>query len=235
MQRSIAILMYHQIGMPPPRGTPSRSLTVSTRDFSAQMRFFKRLGYQGLSMRDLMPYLDGQKQGKVFGITFDDGFRNVYDNALPVLETLGFTSTNYIVSRQIGGSNLWDAHKGIPSAPCMNRDELLDWQARGQEIGAHTCNHPRLTELSEDAARLEIAGCRQEIESVCGQPVDAFCYPHGGVNATIRKLVEEAGYTNATTTHKANASAKDDRLLIPRLTVRRGDSGLKVFLKYLLN
>ena len=63
-------------------------------DFTRQMRWMRRLGYRGLSMRDVMPYVRGERQGKVFGITFDDGFRNVFENVTPVLSELGFTATS---------------------------------------------------------------------------------------------------------------------------------------------
>ena len=69
----IPILMYHQIDTPPVRGTPLRGLVVHPKDFNNQMRWLKWMGYQGLSMRDLEPYLAGEKPGRVFGITLDDG------------------------------------------------------------------------------------------------------------------------------------------------------------------
>jgi len=61
---SIPILMYHQIDVPPPRGTPLRGLTVAPQSFARQMACLKLLGYQGLSMRDLMPYLQGEKKAR---------------------------------------------------------------------------------------------------------------------------------------------------------------------------
>ena len=100
---SIPILMYHQIDLPAPRGSRFRGLTVHPSSFRRQMTWMHRLGYQGLSMRDLMPYLGGERTGKVFGITFDDGFRNVHQHALPVLRQLGFTSTNYFVANHLDG------------------------------------------------------------------------------------------------------------------------------------
>ena len=98
--------MYHQVVKPPARGTPLRGLCVDPREFRKQMTWMRRLGYQGLSMRNLMPYLRGERSGRVFGITFDDGYRNVYSNALPVLSELGFTATSYCVANQIGGGNV---------------------------------------------------------------------------------------------------------------------------------
>ena len=81
----VPVLTYHQIDVPPARGTPFRSLTVHPKVFGRHMRWLARLGYRGLSMRELMPYLAGARSGKVFGLTFDDGFLNVHRHALPVL------------------------------------------------------------------------------------------------------------------------------------------------------
>ena len=92
----IPILMYHQIDKAPPRGTPFRSLVVSQRMFKWQMQVIKALGYRGLSIGELEPYLLGQLHSKVVGITFDDGFRNVIDFGLPILQEMGFTATAYV-------------------------------------------------------------------------------------------------------------------------------------------
>ena len=104
----IPILMYHHIAEPLDPGSPFAYLAVDPCNFLRQMTWLKRTGWTGLSMRDLLPYLRGNKSGKVVGITFDDGFRSVYRNALPILDAFGFTATSYIVSGQIGGFNEWD-------------------------------------------------------------------------------------------------------------------------------
>lgn len=232
--RSFPILMYHQVGTPAPRGTPSRSLCVTPEDFAAHMRWLKRFGYRGVSMRDLMPYLRGQKTGKVVGITFDDGYRNVHANALPVLQELGFTATNYFVSGEIDGFNRWDVAKGIPQAACMSKAELLEWAGLGHEVGSHTSSHPRLERIAADDARQEIFDSRRRLEDMIGGPVEAFCYPHGGVNAVVRELVHEAGYTSATTIESRHSRGSDDPLLLPRLTVRRGYGWARVLMKCLI-
>ncbi|NCX06152.1 MAG: polysaccharide deacetylase family protein, partial [Actinobacteria bacterium] len=72
----IPILMYHQIEVAPAKGAPLRGLVVAPTSFARQMHLLKLLGYQGLSMTDLLPYLRGERVGKVVGITFDDGFLN---------------------------------------------------------------------------------------------------------------------------------------------------------------
>jgi len=230
---AIPILMYHQIGLPAPRGTSFRSLTVHPDSFSRQMRWMHRLGYRGLSLRDLMPYLKGERSGKVFGITFDDGFRNVFDHALPILSNLGFTSTNYVVANQLDGGNVWDANHNVPHSPLMSKDEIVAWSLAGQEVGSHTLDHVHLPELSLEQARSQIAQSRQVISELIKQEVTAFCYPYGHLKPEHVAMVSEAGYQNATTTQRGLANSKDDPFLLPRVGVWRSTHLLKFMQKCL--
>ena len=88
--RPIPILTYHQIALAPARGAPMRSLYVSPSAFALQMQSLSLLGYQGLSITALMPYLRGEKTGKVVGITFDDGYLNNLENAAAFLKKFNF-------------------------------------------------------------------------------------------------------------------------------------------------
>lgn len=217
----VPILMYHQIGEPAPKGSPYRSLTVHPASFRRQMLWLKRLGYRGLSMRDIMPYVRGEKRGKVVGITFDDGYRNVYAHALPVLREAGFTATNYFVARQMDGGNVWDYEEGVAHSDLMSEAEMQDWARQGMEVGSHTLNHARLSAVSEEEAKEEIEGSRKELEALLGEPVTTFCYPYGAENARVRELVRLAGYTNATTTEGGLARTNDDPFGLPRVMVAR--------------
>jgi peptidoglycan/xylan/chitin deacetylase (PgdA/CDA1 family) len=227
----VPILMYHQIGEPPPRGTPYRGLTVHPATFRRQMRWLRRLGYRGLSMRDIMPYVRGEKHGKVVGITFDDGYRNVYRNALPVLKETGFTATNYFVVHQLGGGNVWDYEKGIGHSDLMSEVEMRDWAGQGMEVGSHTLDHPYLPKLDDAEAERQIRLSRTELEQVLDEEVTAFCYPYGGEERRLREMVRAAGYTNATTTAGGLARADDDPFGLPRITVSRSTHLLRFLQK----
>lgn len=217
----VPILMYHQIGEPAPKGSPYRSLTVHPASFRRQMRWLRRLGYRGLSMRDILPYVRGERRGKVVGITFDDGYRNVYQNALPVLREQGFTATNYFVVRQLDGGNVWDYEEGVAHSDLMSEEEMREWARQGMEVGSHTLSHARLSALPEPKVLEEIRGSRKELEQLLGEPVTAFCYPYGAENATVRDLARQAGYTNATTTAGGLARPDDDPFGLPRVMVAR--------------
>ncbi len=221
MRRPIPILTYHQVDTPPPAGTPYRSLVVSPGAFARQMGLLKLLGYQGLSMSALEPYLRGDKQGKVVGITLDDGYVNNLEHALPVLQKNGFSATCYIVSGQLGGSNVWDAPKGVPPKPLMDAAQLRAWVAGGQEIGAHTRNHVDLTALDDGAALEEIRACRTDLEPLLGVPVQQFCYPYGFYEARHALMVQEAGYACATTTQRSRTLAGDGLYALPRVPVHQ--------------
>ncbi|NYT59056.1 polysaccharide deacetylase family protein [Alcaligenaceae bacterium] len=223
--------MYHQVGQPGSKGAPYRGLTVHPADFRRQMTWLRRFGYRGLSMRDLLPYVRGERQGKVVGITFDDGYRNVHRNALPVLSEQGFTATNYFVVHQLDGGNVWDYKKGIAHSDLMSADEMRDWAAAGMEVGSHTLDHPFLPKLSPDIATFQIKQSRQELEEIIGSEVTAFCYPYGGETPQIRAMVRAAGYTNATTTERGLARIDDDLYGLPRATVARSTNILRFLQK----
>ncbi|MGF7191816.1 peptidoglycan/xylan/chitin deacetylase (PgdA/CDA1 family) [Robbsia andropogonis] len=231
---AIPILMYHQIDIVPPRDNPLWTLHVAPSAFRAQMQWLRRLGYRGLSMRDLQPYLHGEKTGKVFGITFDDGFANVLEYAAPVLTALHFTSTCYFVAGKLAGSNDWDAHLGVPATPLMDAAQVRAWHAAGQEVGSHTIDHCHLPQLDNASAERQIAGSKHALETVVDAPVDAFCYPYGDWNAKLADMTRKAGYSNATTTARGRARANDDLFALPRVTVSAFTSVPKLLSKCLL-
>lgn len=217
---NIPILMYHQIDEPPPRGTPLRGLIVAPESFARQMWMLHLLGYRGVSMRDLQPYLTGQKQGKVVGVTFDDGYQNNVRNALPVLQRYGFTATCYGVSSMIGGTNSWDLGI-VAEKPLMTLEDWRTWRDAGMDIGSHTRTHADLNTLTDEEARVQIAESRQELERALGCEVRHFCYPYGRFREAHARMAREAGYTTATTTHRGRTHRGDDPYTLRRIMVAR--------------
>lgn len=227
----IPILTYHQIAEAPERGAPFRSLYVSPRDFARQMSFLALLGYRGLSMGQLLPYLRGECSGRVFGITFDDGYVNNLTHALPVLQNLNFSSTCYAVSQLLAKTNVWDQEIGIAQVPLMSVEQLRLWIAGGQEVGAHTRHHVRLTELDPATGDSEIAGSKQELEQLTGCAVDHFCYPYGDYSEAVRLAVEKAGFASASTTHRGRCQSGDGLYALPRVPVLRSTTRLLLWMK----
>jgi peptidoglycan/xylan/chitin deacetylase (PgdA/CDA1 family) len=231
VRNPIPILMYHQIDTPPAKGTPMRGLTVSPTSFGRQMALLSALGYRGLSMRNLEPYLDGRQQGKVFGITFDDGYRNNLQHALPVLQRYRFTATCYGVSGLPGGANQWDAEIGVPQKPLMNDSDWQQWLAAGMDIGSHTRFHVDLTTLDDAAAKTEIYQSKTEFEQRLGTEIRHFCYPYGRFDERHQRMIQDAGYITATTTRRGRVTENDDPFALRRVLVAKSTDPLRFWIK----
>ena len=231
----IPILMYHQIDMAPPKGTPLRGLVVSPGTFSRHMRLLHFLGYKGLSMSALMPYLRGEKSGKVFGITFDDGYENNFYNALPVLRRLRFSATCYAVAARLGQSNSWDIEEGIGQVALMDAGQLQAWIDAGQEVGSHSSHHVDLTACDPQNLESEIAGSRRLLEALLHQPggVQHFCYPYGRFDAASLDQTIQAAYASATTTQRGRVPVpvQDGAFTLPRVLVSRSTTWVHLLLK----
>lgn len=227
---NIPILMYHQIDVPPPSGTPLRGLVVSPNAFARQMSMLNLLGYTGLSMRDLEPYLNGEKKGKVVGITFDDGYQNNLINALPILKKQRFTATCYGVSNLIGGTNSWDRGL-VAEKPLMTLTEWQTWLVNGMDVGSHTRNHADLNQLEDAQAKEEIAGSKQDLQNLLHYEVRHFCYPYGRFNTVHKKLVANAGYQTATTTRRGRFHIGQDLYAQPRVLIAQATNMVHFLLK----
>ena len=222
---SIPILMYHNVAEVPDGLDPDgRCLYVTPAAFAAQMGLLRRLGWRGVSMGDAMPYLRGERRDRVVAITFDDGYLDNLEQAMPVLQRCGFGGTCYVVNGCIGKYNLWDAERLGVRKPMMTVRQLHAWRAGGMEVGAHTRNHPRLTECSDARLRDEVAGGKAELEDLLGIAVPQFCYPFGDADARVAKAARDAGYVASPTVRRGRARRGMDLFMLPRVAIDHADS-----------
>ncbi|MEO8779959.1 MAG: polysaccharide deacetylase family protein [Rhodanobacter sp.] len=217
----LPILMYHNIAQAPAGLQVYRSLYVSPGKFARQMWLLHHLGYAGLSMSAAMPYLRGERHGRVAIITLDDGYADNLDAALPVLQKFGFSATTYVVSGSIGRYNAWDAERLGIRKPLMSVGEMRRWNDAGMEIGAHSVTHPRLTSCTDKQLHDEVCGGKADLEDRLGVAVPQFCYPYGDVDDRVAATTRDAGYAAATTTHRGRAVAGADLWRLPRVQVAR--------------
>lgn len=210
--------MYHNIGVPP-QGARLRNLYVRVGAFARQMFMLRMLGYKGLSMSAAMPYLRGEKQGRVAVITFDDGYVDTLEQALPILQKHGFSATCYVISQRTGQYNEWDAASLNVRKSLMNDEQVRAWHAAGMEVGAHSRTHPRLTGCTDAELQNEIAGSKADLETLLGQPVTQFCYPYGDLDERVVAATRQAGFDAATTVQRGRARAGDDAMLLRRVLV----------------
>jgi len=236
MQKNkIPILMYHSICRMP-KGTLMRGLNVPKSLFFIQMLILKLFGFKGVSINKLLPYLKGDIKGKVVGITFDDGYQNLIENALPVLNFFKISATCYVVSDEIGKFNSWDTPKGLPYQKLMNQEEIQIWINNQMELGSHSHKHERLGELDFKYASEQIIKSKNDLEKKFRVKVNNFCFPYGSYTNRLINFVEETGYKSATTTNRGRATSNANLFELPRIPITHRTYPhsllLKIFTEY---
>jgi len=211
------ILTWHHVG-PRPRGARLKGLYVSPGLFARQLAELKRAGFHTPAFARAAA--GGANPERNVFLTFDDGFRDVFEHALPILREHGFRAMLFLVADLIGKTNAWQQRAGDVVAPLMDAAHVRDWLAAGMEIGAHSRTHPRLTQLPPAEAREEICGSKKILEDRFGVAVEHFCYPYGDWNPVVQGLVAEAGYRSACTTVPGANGAGVSPLALRRFTAR---------------
>ena len=151
-------------------------------------------------------------------VSFDDGCRNVLQNALPLLARHRFQAIQFIVAGLIGKRNERDIKHGDVPESLMDEAQIRDWIAAGHEIGSHSLTHRNLTRLDEAGAREQIFASKQKLEDLFGREVRHFCYPHGRWSERVRALVQEAGYATACAVTFGVNSPTTDLFALHRIT-----------------
>ncbi len=182
------VAMYHSVE--PYLRDPYR-VTVSPARFQEQMTWLARRGRRGVSMRDLLTARAAGHGHWLVGLTFDDGYADFAEHALPVLRRSGFTATVFVIAGRLGGDNSWDPHG--PRKPLLSADGVRRVADEGMEIGSHGLRHVRLPAAGTDLAE-EAEASRDILRRLTGQPVAGFCYPYGAVDAAAVGAVRAAGY-----------------------------------------
>jgi peptidoglycan/xylan/chitin deacetylase (PgdA/CDA1 family) len=188
----LRILLYHRVA------DGDDPLALAPRRFAEQMGHLAAEGYRVLDLVAALALLwRGVVPERTVALTFDDGFADVAEQALPVLERHGFRATVFVTTGVVDGrvSFPWC---DSPQPRVLGWDEVVDLDRRGTlRFEAHTVSHPSLLALDEAAAAAEIGGSRAELAERLGRPVTAFAYPAGLYGERERRLVVEAGFSAA--------------------------------------
>jgi peptidoglycan/xylan/chitin deacetylase (PgdA/CDA1 family) len=216
----VIILEYHRVN-PEGRG----ELSVRTDAFRGQLRYLLDRGYNNVSLDEVANRLHGPVMPleRSFAITFDDGYRDNYSHAMPVLEELGLKATVFLTVNYIGTERLfhWDIPQVKEWGGPTEEDLPLSWDHVDKmlesgifSVGSHTLSHPLLTEVDPATAKEEIISSRLVLEQKLGRPIVSFCPPAGDLNRDTISYMREAGYRLGVVTPQRS-------LPITRYTLRR--------------
>jgi peptidoglycan/xylan/chitin deacetylase (PgdA/CDA1 family) len=188
----MAPLMYHSVSSDP--DDPYR-VTVRPERLDRQLWWLRKLGRRGVSVAEL---IEARRQGRgqrLVGLTFDDGYADFVDYALPALQRHRFTATVFVLAGHLGGDNAWCA-KG-PRKSLMTSEQLRQVAAAGIEIGSHGLHHVSLPSVTDEELANEVHLSRRILQDVTGQTVGGFCYPYGHLDSRAVSGVQAAHYDYA--------------------------------------
>jgi peptidoglycan/xylan/chitin deacetylase (PgdA/CDA1 family) len=186
-ESGLRILAYHRVS------TDRDPQAVTPTMFRKQMEALLRQA-RPIHLDEALGVLENRPTGRYVCLTFDDGYHDVLDHAIPVLRDLQIPATFFVSSEIADGTARYYWYEEPPQALSwselceMNEDELFT-------IGAHTRTHPALPNLPDDAAWEEIAGSKLDIEQRTGSAVKTFAYPAGLYGEREVGMVRKAGYS----------------------------------------
>jgi peptidoglycan/xylan/chitin deacetylase (PgdA/CDA1 family) len=212
-QSEIAILTYHSIDR------SGSVISVSPEMFETHLKYLKKLKYTPISLSRAIDSIKNNESFPEKGviITFDDGYKNNYTEALAILTRYGYTATIFLVTGLIGGGNDWPGQNStIPQLEMLTWPEVREMQKNGIEFGAHTHNHVRLSEVHIDEAREEILHSKNVMEENLGSAAELFCYPFGSYTEAVKDFVA-SNFKGAMATHPGKLSPDIDLYAIKRI------------------
>jgi len=191
------VLCYHAVSPDWPA-----DLSVKPEDLRSQLEHFVRRGYRGVTFAQVAT---GNNASKALAVTFDDGYRSVYDHAFPILEDLGLPGTVFVPAAHVGqshpmswpGIERWGGTPYEGELDCMSWDQLRELADHGWEVGSHTLSHPRLPELDDATLQKELTESREICADQMGKPCRTLAYPYGADDERVRAATRDAGYEAA--------------------------------------
>jgi peptidoglycan/xylan/chitin deacetylase (PgdA/CDA1 family) len=212
------ILLYHRVS------NDDDPLAVPPRRFREQMDYLASAGFRVVGLLEALALLDsGPVARRTIGLTFDDGFADVRDEAMPVLARHGFHATVFIATGVTDGRLSFPWYERQP--PVLGWDDVLELDGEGTLVfEAHTVSHPNLLSVDEATAAAEIGQSRRELALRLGRPVRAFAYPAGLFGERERRLVATAGYTAAVSCEPGVNLPDTDRLKLRRRQIDARDT-----------
>lgn len=180
------VLEYHGVGFEP----WGKELVMKPEVFESHLKHLQSLGYTMVTVKELMSDIrQGRDVSKKIALSFDDGYKNNHDYALPLMKKYNAKGTFHVINNRIGVSEMY-----------MNEAEINNMLAAGMEIGSHTFSHNPLGDIDKIYYDWETGVSKYDLEKrFPGLIVETMAYPNGSYNAEIKAKLQHFGYKQALT------------------------------------
>lgn len=208
VRRGRFVLELHGVARERRPELPRGAQPSFTRDELRAALAWLRPRFRFLEPREL---LRGERPGVL--LTFDDGYANQAENALPVIEEFAAPAVFFVTTCHVAEPRGWLPAVRRAAAQCPPtlageaRHDLFDGMSADQArrlaaspyatLGSHTVSHPRLTGCDDEDLARELGESRRFLEEIAGAPVELFAYPAGDYDRRVAGAVRAAGYRAA--------------------------------------
>lgn len=214
LDRELIVLTYHHVAVPP-RGTPIRGLYVTPANFAWQIAWLRGRGVRFTTLRQFGEAAPAAGPPPV-ALTFDDGYRDVYRHAYPVLRRHGIPAVVFPVAGGLGKSGVvWPESEDATPAELLTEAEVREMAEGGIEFGSHLMDHVHADRLGQAPLTEQLVQSKALLERVSGQDVVSLAYPFGAHSDGVVSAAAAAGYRIAVTTERGSNRG------VPPLRLRR--------------
>lgn len=211
--RGIPVLSYHMVNAQP------ETYSIDPADFEDHMRYLAENGYTAISLKQFYAATQHQETlpAKPVIITFDDGYQDNYQIALPVMEKFGMKGTVFVIVDNVGKPGY------------LSWQQIKEMQQRNTEIGSHTLTHAKLNELAYNDQVKETLDSKTKLEGQLGIAVDFLAYPYGKYNESAIHVLQQAGYLGACSGRPGLNTDSTNAYALKRISIPRPKFGMWEF------
>ncbi|MDR1684798.1 MAG: polysaccharide deacetylase family protein [Elusimicrobiota bacterium] len=184
-RKGLAVLMYHHFG--PVTCRQEAGFFIPDEMFERQLDYILNKGYKTLSFSEVET-ASAQKRplpAKAVLITLDDGWKDNYTNAYPIIKKKNVKINIFLNTGDISRD-----------ARYLTWDEVKEMRSCGLvQFAPHGVSHKRLRSLTDAQIKDEVSKSKQKLQEQLGVEVKSFCYPYGAADKRVRQIVFDAGYS----------------------------------------
>jgi peptidoglycan/xylan/chitin deacetylase (PgdA/CDA1 family) len=226
-KQTLPILMYHSISDTAESEVSAYYKTsTSPARFEQQMRWLTKAGFRSVDLEEGLRLAQRgiKRQEKIAVITFDDGYRDFYDSAFPILKKYGHIATMFLPTAFLGNKR-----QSFKNKECLTWQEVRELHAAGIRFGSHTVSHPVLYKKSWQEIENELAASKENLEQALGEKITSFAYPYAFPQPDrqfvekFQELLRQLDYRSCATTVIGRMRTGDNPFCLKRLPVNDDD------------
>jgi peptidoglycan/xylan/chitin deacetylase (PgdA/CDA1 family) len=197
----VPALLYHKIDLPT-ADVKIRGAFTAPQKFERQVAHLKRNGYEFYTASELIKFYraNGEFPPRAIAITFDDGWKDNYQYAFPVLKKYGAKATIFLVTSCLGQMTDRVTADGEGPREHLSEKDVLEMSKGGIEFNSHSVNHSLFHQISEEDIRFEVNESKKIVENLTQKECSVFAYPAGFFTDFAKRAIKEAGYEGAFST-----------------------------------